>query len=116
VSCSKLASLQGDQSVNRAHGLLCVSWMGLYWPICLIWGLSLSWLLRYNFRGCLLTWLWMVSIPVCSCNVSMGVTRGSLVLIVNNLFLEKLEFIYVCFGRITPRKGGGGGAGIAQSV
>jgi hypothetical protein len=77
---------QADLSLNRARGILCLSWMGLYWPNCFIWGLSLIWLLRYDVVAVAGTWLWIVFIPVCSCNVSVGITPGSFITIRNTMF------------------------------
>jgi hypothetical protein len=76
-----------DQSANSARGLLCESWMGLYWPSCLMWALSLSWLLEYNFRASLLTWALILSMPVCSCYL------GSLVIILNTLFWKNWSLL-----------------------
>jgi hypothetical protein len=46
--------------------VICPStWMGLYWHNCLIWGLSVILILRYNLRASQLNWFCVVSILVC---------------------------------------------------
>jgi hypothetical protein len=60
-------------------------------------GLSPSWLIIYNFRASLLTWLRIVSVPVCSCKIS--ITLGNLSTILNIVFLK------MCFKLPIPRPG-----------
>jgi hypothetical protein len=93
-----------DQSASSVRGLLCESWIGLYWPSCLMWALSLSWLLEYNFCASLLAWALIVSMPVCSCKISIGVTLGSLVIILNTLFW-KIGSLLRCVLAVYPQAG-----------
>jgi hypothetical protein len=92
-----------DQSASSARGILCESWLGLYWPSCLMWALSLSWLLEYNFRASLLTWALIVSMPVSSCKISIGVTLDSVVIILNTLFW-KIWSLLRCVWLHIPRQ------------
>jgi hypothetical protein len=39
-----------------------------------------------KFPASLLTWLWMVSLPVCSCSVSMDIPPGIFVIMLNTMF------------------------------
>jgi hypothetical protein len=91
---------QADQWVTNAPGLLRLSQMELYWSSCLNLGVFTKLTFEISFPG-KLTWLWMVSLPICLCKMSMDVTLGCLVIILNTLFWKTWRLI-MCFGRIPP--------------